>query len=153
MRHWAETVAFVGKHASPEAIEVILRHQHDLIFKKKVAIGEITMTSSDQLASEYWSLLPFSRGSVHLRTPNIIESQKANIDLRLFQIHYDQECFLALSRLTLKFWATDPAAKLVTSRIRPELDQIPADATEKQWMTFIRQNSKYSEPCSHWSRC
>ena len=148
MRHWAETVAFVGKHANPETIEVILRHQHDLIFKKKVAIGEITMTSSDQIASEYWSLLPFSRGSVHLRTPDIIESQKANIDPRFFQIDFDQECYIALSRLTLKLWATDPAAKLVTSRIKPKLDEIPADVTEKQWMSYIRKTSKYSEPCS-----
>ena len=141
MRQWAETVAFVGKHANPEAIEVIFRHQHDLIFNKKVAIGEITMTSSDQIASEYWSLLPFSRGSVHLRTPDITEPQKADIDPRFFQIDFDQECFIALSRLTQKLWATDPAAKQVTSRIEPKPDEIPADATDEQWMSYIRKTS------------
>jgi choline dehydrogenase len=62
LRTWAETVASTSAHIGPDAIERIFRHQHSLIFNEKVAVGEITMTSSKTIASEYWTLLPFSRG-------------------------------------------------------------------------------------------
>ncbi|KAH6714358.1 GMC oxidoreductase-domain-containing protein [Leptodontidium sp. MPI-SDFR-AT-0119] len=53
LRNWAETVAFASNHVRPDAIESIFRCQHDLIFEKKVAIGEITMTSSKTITSQY----------------------------------------------------------------------------------------------------
>ncbi|KAL8827642.1 MAG: hypothetical protein Q9170_006934 [Blastenia crenularia] len=137
LRTWAETVASASNHVGPDAIELILRHQHDLIFKKKVAIGEITMTSSETFASEYWSLLPFSRGSVHLHSKMDNETYEVDINPRFFQIDYDQQCFIALSRLTQKFWATDPAAKQVTGRIDPKADQVPANATDEQWQSDV----------------
>ena len=96
------------------------------------------MTSSKTIASEYWTLLPFSRGSVHLHSKTANGTYKVNIDPRFFQIDYDQQSFIALSRLTQKFWATDPAAKLVTGRIDPRADQVPIDATDEQWKSYIK---------------
>ncbi|KAF2117650.1 GMC oxidoreductase [Lophiotrema nucula] len=138
LRTWAETVAATSNHVGPDAIESIFRLQHDLIFKKKVAIGEITMTPSKAIASEYWSLLPFSRGSVHLHSKTANGTYKVDIDPRFFQIDYDEQSFIALCRLTEKFLATDPAAKQVTGRIDPKADQIPTDATDEQWKSFVK---------------
>ncbi|OAQ65220.1 GMC oxidoreductase [Pochonia chlamydosporia 170] len=138
LRTWAETVASASNHIGPDAIESIFRHQHDLIFKKHVAIGEITMASSNTIASEYWSLLPFSRGSVHLHSKTAIGTYKVDIDPRFFQIDYDQQSFIALRRLTQKFWATDPAANLVTGTMDPKADQVPTGATDEQWKSFIK---------------
>lgn len=126
-----------------DAVELIFRHQHDLLFKEKVAVGEITMTSSEKIASEFWSLLPFSRGSVHLHSRNGTGTYKVDINPRFFQIDYDQQLFIALSRLTQKFWATDPAAKQVTGRIDPRTDQVPTDASDEEWKSYIRSASKF----------
>ena len=113
------------------------------MFKNKVAVGEITMTSSDQIGSEYWSLLPFSRGSVHLRSKAANGTYNVDVDPRFFQIDFDEHSFIALSRLTQKFWATDPAAKQVTGRIDPKADQVPTDATDEQWKSYIKSASKF----------
>ncbi|KAF2971284.1 hypothetical protein GQX73_g2276 [Xylaria multiplex] len=117
---WAETVASASGHVSKDAIESIFRHQHDLIFRKKVAIGEITLTSSEVIASEYWSLLPFSRGSIHL--------------------NHDIQPFVAISRLTQKFWATGPAADLVTGKEEPKDNEMPSNATDDQWASYVKKN-------------
>ena len=134
----------------PDAIESIFRHQHDLIFKSKVAVGEITMTSSDKIASEYWSLLPFSRGSVHLHSVLANGAHKVDIDPRFFQIDHDLQSFIALSRLTQKLWATDPAANLVAGKIEPKDDQVPTDATDEQWIPFVKKDSKWSDSMRRW---
>ncbi|KAI0194228.1 hypothetical protein F4808DRAFT_474860 [Astrocystis sublimbata] len=135
---WAQTVASASGHVGPSAIESIFRHQHELIFKKKVALAEITMTSSDQIASEYWTLLPFSRGSVHLRSFDANEAHKVDIDPRLFQIDYDMRSFIAISRLTQKFWRTGPAAELVVGKHDLDDDELPSDATDEQWDSYAR---------------
>ena len=142
MRTWAETVGSASNHVGPDAIETIFRHQHDLIFKEKVAVGEITMTSSNTIASEYWSLLPFSRGSVHLHSKNANGTYKVDIDPRFFQIDYDQQSFIALSRLTQKFWATDPAVKQVMGRMDPKDDEVPIDATDEQRKSYVKSTGK-----------
>lgn len=101
------------------------------------------MTSSNTIASEYWSLLPFSRGSVHLHSKTANGTYKVDINLRFLQIDYDQQSFIALSQLTQKFWATDPAANLVTGTIDPKADQVPTGATDEQWKSFIKSASKF----------
>lgn len=100
------------------------------------------MTSSEKIASEYWTLLPFSRGSVHLLSKNSDGTYNVGIDPRFFQINHDQEAFIALSRLTQKFWSTDPAAKQVTGRIDPTAGQVPTDATDEQWESYVKRASK-----------
>ncbi|KAL5331315.1 hypothetical protein ACEPPN_000845 [Leptodophora sp. 'Broadleaf-Isolate-01'] len=138
LRNWAETVASASNYVGPDAIESIFRCQHDLIFEKKVAVGENTMTSSETIASEYWALLPFSRGSVHLNSNPANKACTADIDPRFFQIDYGQQSFIALSRLTQRFWATGPAAELVTGEVSPKPDQVPKNATDEQWQTYIK---------------
>ncbi|GAW27316.1 putative GMC oxidoreductase [Rosellinia necatrix] len=137
---WAETVSSSSGHVGKEAIESIFRHQHDLIFKKKIAIGEITLTSSDVIASEYWSLLPFSRGSIHLRSAVANEPHKVDINPRFLQIDYDIQPFVAIGRLTQKFWATSPAADLVTGKKEPKDNEIPPAATDEQWTSYVKRN-------------
>lgn len=143
MRNWAETVASASNYVGPDAIESIFRCQHDLIFEKKVAVGENTMTSSETIASEYWALLPFSRGSVHLNSNPANKACTADIDPRFFQIDYGQQSFIALSRLTQRFWATGPAAELVTGEVSPKPDQVPKNATDEQWQTYIKSAGKF----------
>ncbi len=112
------------------------------MFKKNIAIGEITMTSSDKIASEYWGLLPFSRGSVHIACKNDDGTWKRDIDPKFFLIDYDLETMIALSRLTQRFWATEPAAEQVLGRIDPTNAQVPMDATDLQWKSYIKSTGK-----------
>jgi len=100
LKLWAESIALASKHVSAEAIETIFRHQHHLIFKDKFAVGEITMTSSDAVASEFWFLLPFSRGAVHLDARNDDGTYKVNIDPRFLTSDFDETSFISLFKLT-----------------------------------------------------
>lgn len=142
MHTWAETVASTDKHVGPEAIEAIFRHQHGLIFKENLTVGEITMTSSEKIASEYWSLLPFSRGSVRLSSKSEDGTCKVDTNPRFLQIEFDQECFAEIGRLVQKFWSTSPAAELVSGKIEPNDERLPNDATDEQWRSYIQETSK-----------
>lgn len=100
------------------------------------------MTSSTEIASEYWSLLPFSRGSVRLNSKADDGTYKVDINPRFLQIAFDQKCFTGLGRLVQKFWSTAPAADLVSGKMEPDDKKLPNDATDEQWNSYIKETSK-----------
>lgn len=65
----AQIAAANGNRVSAQALERILRLQHDLIFAKNVTVAEIIcFARPGEFGSALWPLLPFSRGSVHLNS-------------------------------------------------------------------------------------
>jgi choline dehydrogenase len=67
--------------------KTLLSIQHDLIFKKNVTMAEILVGSADILVmSNYWILLPFSRGSVHLGSVDEINTPVC--DPRFFLVDF-----------------------------------------------------------------
>lgn len=112
------------------AIEQILRIQHDLIFNKNVTIGEtVTLAVGGYLLTAHWLLLPFSRGSVHLRAVDQVSHPA--IDPRYFLIDFDMTQQVGIGHQAQKFWQSPPMSDYLTGNV----SGIPA--SDEDWVEYI----------------
>jgi choline dehydrogenase len=142
---WAQTaVDASGSDAlNVTAIEKLLHIQHDLLFKQNVTAAEVLTVVAPQglLASNYWILLPFSRGSVHLGSADKINEPL--IDPRFFLANFDLNATVATGKLTQRFWLSEPMNNVVTGPLIPGPDVLPNDATDAQWETYVRESGEF----------
>ncbi|KAI1085603.1 putative GMC oxidoreductase [Whalleya microplaca] len=138
---WAQKVSDANNGViSAQSIEKHLRIQHDLIFNKNVTIGEtLTSASTNNLISAFWLLLPFSQGSVHLKSTDAINDPA--IDPKYFLVDFDLEVQTALGRISQDLWYTEPVSDVVTGNTFPGDTALPRNATDDQWTTFIQSTS------------
>ncbi|KAI0379626.1 putative GMC oxidoreductase [Hypomontagnella monticulosa] len=137
LSEWAQKVSGANNGAiSATQLEKIFRIQHDLIFKFNVTIAEtITSVSGDILLSAFWLLLPFSRGSVHLKSVDQINNPA--IDPKYYLIDFDLSVQIGLGRLSQELWYTSPISDLVNSNLVPGEEVLPRNATNAQWATYL----------------
>ncbi|KAI1375851.1 putative GMC oxidoreductase [Hypoxylon crocopeplum] len=137
LSEWAQNVSDANNGAiNASQLEKIFRIQHDLIFKENITIAEtLTSASSNIFLSAFWLLLPFSRGSVHLKSTEAINDPA--IDPKYFFIDFDLAVQTALGRLSQKLWYTNPLKDLVISNLAPGDAVLPRKATDAQWAFFI----------------
>jgi choline dehydrogenase len=148
----AETRANISKYARAaaeasgagslniRAVEKLLRIQHDLIFKHNVTAAEILVSIYGDGFSNYWTLFPFSRGSVHLKSLDNINEPL--VDPRIFLADFDLSTLTATGRFTEKFWLSEPM-KTKASVTGPV--GLPDNATDAQWHAHLRDTGK--RPC------
>lgn len=134
---WAETVAAASNGAADATkVEKLFRIQHDLIFEKKVTLGEtLTATYGGFLVSAMWLLLPFSWGSVHLTSADAINAPA--IDPKYFLVDFDLTVQTGLGRTAQKLWHTKPLSDHVAGAVMPTEDVVPLNATDEQWKRYI----------------
>lgn len=120
-----------GLNAS--AIEHVLQIQHDLMFTKNVTIGEtITLGIGEEFLTSHWLLLPFSRGSVHLRASDQVNNPE--IDPRYFLIDFDMEQQIGIGKQARKFWQSSPMSNYITGNV----SGVPA--SDAEWVDFIESS-------------
>lgn len=122
------------------ALEQIFRIQHDLIFSKNVSISEtLTDYTSGYFLSVWWSLLPFSRGSVHLGSVDKIDQPV--IDPRYFLADIDMVSQVAIGKQAHTLWHTDPVEAYVVANLT-------ADPTsDEEWAQYIAGSCRSSQRC------
>jgi choline dehydrogenase len=134
------------------AVEKLLRIQHDLLFKHNVTAAElltvVAPVGGGLLASNYWILMPFSRGSVHLGSADKINGPL--IDPRLFLADFDLTAQVATGKLAQKFWLSESMSNFVVGPLIPGSDVLPDNATDAQWEAYTRGSGEYLFPTS-WS--
>ena len=121
------------------AIKKLLYIQHDLLFNHNVTAAEvITVVATGIFASNFWILMPFSRGSVHLGSADKIDEPL--YDPRLFLADFDYTATVGIAKLAQKYWLSKPINDYVTGEfpMPPGSEPIPDDATDAQWETFLR---------------
>ena len=126
------------------AIEKLLHIQHDLLFKQNVTAAEVLTVVAPQglLASNYWILLPFSRGSVHLGSADKINEPL--IDPRFFLADFDLNATVVTGKLAQSFWLSEPMNTVVTGPLIPGPNVLPNDATDAQWEAYVREYREFS---------
>lgn len=135
---WAEQIAEDSGHAvSASAFAHVFRVQHDLIFEKNISSVELLTTASgNNLVSAFWTLLPFSRGSVHIASSN--PQMYPLINPNYFMVTWDMILQTQIAKLAARFWDTQPIRKLVEKRVTPSLAAVPDDATDSQWGHWLK---------------
>lgn len=130
------------------AVTKLLRVQHDILFKRNGTIGEILtiVAPGGLLLSQYWLLLPFSRGSAHLGLLGNIDQPV--IDPRLFLAEFDLSALTAVGRFAEKFWLSDPmnAQASVIGPLPQGTASLPNNATDAQWHAHLRDTGTYKFP-------
>ncbi|KAL2826935.1 choline dehydrogenase [Aspergillus pseudoustus] len=110
--------------------------QYDLIFDSHVPYAEIVFApSGSSFTVEYWPLLPFSRGSVHIRSANA--SQLPAINPNYFMFKQDASAQADVARFVRKTLRTAPLSGIVGDEVSPGLDSLPANASDAAWNAWV----------------
>ncbi|ETS81521.1 hypothetical protein PFICI_06523 [Pestalotiopsis fici W106-1] len=112
--------------------------QYDLIFKSQVPFAEVLINfASTEWASEFWSLLPFSRGSVHIRSSD--PGVAAAIDPKYFMLEFDGRAQAEVARYVRKLYSTEPFASYNSGEVSPGIETVSASADDEAWVSWIKE--------------
>lgn len=141
---YANTVSNRSNGAVQEAnLLTAFQIQYDLIFKSQVPYAEIVfLPIAKSFSTEYWPLLPFSRGSVHVKSADA--SQPPAINPNYFMFGQDLEAQADVARYIRNAFKVDPLSGLVGDEVAPGLDSIPEDALSSAWKDWILSKCRYS---------
>ncbi|ORY68370.1 uncharacterized protein BCR38DRAFT_335708 [Pseudomassariella vexata] len=132
----AEVFAANDGIISAEALEKVFNIQHDLIFNKNVTIGEILTTlSAGHYVGVFWPLLPFSRGSVHLKSTDAIDDPV--IDPNYLLLDFDLAMATGTGRVAQSLFNQEPISERITGNVLPGEEALPRNATDSQWKDFL----------------
>lgn len=144
---WALQVSnAVNNSVNASALEYLFKVQLGLISQgvpdAETIIGttvEVGGVPRAILASAFWLLMPFSRGNVHISSPD--PSVYPQINPNYFLIDFDLAIQIAIAKWARRFWATQPVSAF-TAEISPGFEVVPANATDEQWGSWIKQSCK-----------
>jgi len=150
---WAKQVAAANNHAvNASSLEYLFKIQLDLL--KTVPNAESILSSgktvgfppSGILATAFWLLMPFSRGSVHINSADPLAYPSINPNY--FAIDYDLQTQAAIAKWTREFWMTDSMRDLGVE-IVPGYEVLPVNPTDEQYVEWVRTSCEYI-PSSWW---
>lgn len=141
----SDTAKANGGVMSADDLEDLFRVQYDLIFKDEVPIAEILYYSGggNSLVTQYWGLLPFSRGSVHIASSNPLI--KPTINPNYFMLDWDNKLQIGIAKLIRRSYETYPLRNLVKAESSPGLKAIPQNASDAEWREWIVSHCKLLE--------
>ena len=142
---YAATIAKQNGGASNASVQQhILKTQLDLLFNSNTPTTELVPLAILNLLGVYsWPLQPFSRGSVHINSTNTTAHPVVNPNF--FQLDFDGQMAVASLKYCRKIITTPPLSQIVNaSTMNPSMSQIPEDASDDVWLTWIKTKSGYT---------
>ncbi|OGE56102.1 hypothetical protein PENARI_c003G05485 [Penicillium arizonense] len=113
--------------------------QHDLIFKSRVPYAEIVfLPIGHSFSSEYWPLLPFSRGSIHIQSADSFKP--ASINPNYFRFEQDLDAQAEMAKFIRKAFGTAPLSQFVGEEFAPGLDRVSENASDSTWRSWVKSN-------------
>ncbi|KAI1738091.1 hypothetical protein F4680DRAFT_459964 [Xylaria scruposa] len=142
---WADQIVSAsgdtGVLLNKSAVETVLRVQHDLVFgESATTLAEFLVQAMGDgtLVSQFWTLFPFSRGSVHLASADLSKINEFVLDPRFNLVDFDITAQILAAKLAARLGKTGALSSLTAGRIQPSLDVLPENATNAQWAEFIK---------------
>ncbi|PCG98820.1 Glucose-methanol-choline oxidoreductase [Penicillium occitanis (nom. inval.)] len=135
---YAKAVSNFSNGAVLEAnIQAAFQVQYDLVFKDRVPYAEIVFIPiAHSFMSEYWTLLPFSRGSVHMASSD--PSHPPSINPNYFMFAQDLNSQADVARYIRKIFSASPLSSLVGDEFAPGLDLLPKDAPASKYTSWVK---------------
>lgn len=132
----------INNALSAAQIEKSLNVQYDAIFTHKVPAVEMfsdqNQGATGNVILEFWPLIPFNRGNVHLSGPDPLNNSLPTIDPNWGMFDYDWRLYIDSARYVRQLFRTSPLKDIVADESRPGRGSVPDDATDEQWKTFFK---------------
>ncbi|KAL3420945.1 Glucose oxidase 2 [Phlyctema vagabunda] len=135
---YAEIVADASGNATKAAdLLSFFQVQYDLVFKSEVPVTEIYTTVQNAIFNiEFWGLLPFSRGSVHLGSAD--PTGKSLINPNYFMLDWDRQLQIASGKfLRDSIAVAEPVVGLIANATSPSVSTLATDADDAAWLNWI----------------
>ncbi|KAJ5711626.1 hypothetical protein N7488_005782 [Penicillium malachiteum] len=115
----------------------MLQIQWDLVFKSQVPFAEIVfLPIARTFGTEYWPLLPFSRGNIHIQSSD--PTKPPSINPNYFMFEQDIDSAVAVAQYIRKIFSTRPLNDLVGDETSPGLDVLPENASDTDWKNWVK---------------
>ena len=123
------------------AQERLLQHQVDLVFNKSstVPLAEILWAPTGSvMVGQFWTLLPFSRGAIHITSSDPRVAPVINPNF--LHLPIDSVIHAAIAVRVREFFAASPVAELVTDEMQPGFGVVAKDAgwDDQSWAGWIQ---------------
>ncbi|KAF2090331.1 GMC oxidoreductase [Saccharata proteae CBS 121410] len=111
--------------------------QYDLIFTGQIPIAEVlTEPSGFTYDTEYWTLLPFSRGNVHISSSE--PASYPSINPNFFMLDWDVQGQVAVAKFIRDTHTTAPFSSIVDTETKPGFDTVAKNATVNEWADWLK---------------
>ncbi|PBP25420.1 glucose oxidase [Diplocarpon rosae] len=137
---YAATVAKASNHVVAEAdLLSFFKIQHNLLFQSSVPVLEVFQTvAASSVDIQFWSLLPFSRGNIHITSADPREALAINPNF--FMLDVDVDVHVACAKFIRNILAqTEPLASLITRESSPGFEVLAADADDTAFATWLKE--------------
>jgi hypothetical protein len=123
-----------------EDLEHLFKLQFDLIAKDKVPIAEVLFHpgGGKVVSSEFWGLLPFARGNIHITSND--PTAPAAINPNYFMFDWDGKSQAGIAKFIRKILNSAPLNNLIASETKPGLSVISATDSDEKWVDWIKAN-------------
>lgn len=139
----AATSAVTNGVVKQEDLANFYQIQSDLLFSDQVPMVEILFipTRSPALVTEYWTLLPFSRGNVHIGSSDPGESPVINPNY--FMLDWDLIAHVAVAKFIRKMYQTTPLSDMIKFEKAPGR-ALSENATDTEWADYAKKHCMLS---------
>lgn len=121
----------------------LFKKQYDIIFNNPTPIAEVLVTpSGTEFYSEYWGLMPFARGNVHINSTDPREQPLINPNYMM--LGWDMLQQIGSAKFVRTLYKTSPMSGSTSGETVPGYSTVPADATDAQWASWITSACKYT---------
>ena len=138
---YASAQAAVNNNAtSASDLLAIYKIQHGLLFNLQVPAAELIFypNGGNTLSSEFWALLPFARGNVHV-SANSITAAPA-VDPKYFLHAWDTQGQVAAAKYIRKLFGASPLKGIVSNEQTPGAGTVSTSASDDAWASWLRSN-------------
>jgi choline dehydrogenase-like flavoprotein len=132
----ADTAKANGNIMKASDLERLFEVQYDLIFKGRVPIAEVLSYpgGAKSVSVEFWALLPFARGSVHIGSSNPLQFPVINPNY--FMLDWDAKSYVAVAKYIRRAFETYPLSSIVKEST-PGYGALPRNASEQSWKEWV----------------
>lgn len=135
---YAEAVAIANGNATRASdLEEFFEMQYDIIFgPQEAAYAEVLVYVEDGTwGGQYWGLLPFTRGSVHIGNAN--STAGSVLDPKYYLLDYDLELQITMAKFIRSMMSTEPFSAYAGTETAPGYDAVPEDADDATWAEWV----------------
>ena len=138
-RRWAEEVVSRGGFHNVTALLIQYKNQVDQIMNHNVAYSELFLDTSGSINFDVWTLIPFSRGYIHIDNADPY-LRKVDNNPQYFTNELDTLAQAAATKLARDLSSDGEMGNYWAAELVPGIDKVPEQAGLDEWTTYVKGN-------------